>query len=434
MIRVQGGTIKTINNATDNYVFTGVRFLGGTIAVADGKFYNCTFDGAYTVTATTLAFDRASAKAFQLAGGTVNVLPTDLDPPDLRYGTGHSGALAPSSGTTSLVGGEAYSSITPTGTAKIYTDRAILRCSGLCDLRNAPAGAIGSAANANGGNASGATGGAAGTGGTSADGTLDGIAYRVDGIVGATGVAGAVVNPAGANSPRYALGGGGGGCGASGDGVSAGGPAGAATLPTFERMPVATLPLALIGYGAAATPTDNALNGSGNGRPGKSGGGSGATAKGGGGGGAAPGTSPMIAFLRGIAVGGSTPAGVIAGPENAGGNGGNGEADALATGGGSGAGGTGGAGIVIGFEWKIGTGGTITAHGGKGGAGGNGNGSGASKGGEGGIGGRGGRITLVNTITGVVTTQVGAGGGAQGPASGSTGGVGGTGGTCSLAL
>lgn len=417
--------------------FVGCRVVGALTVTGTATFRDARASGAFLITATAIETDRASAYALQNAGCTVSVLPTDLEPSDPLYGWGTSGNLSSSSGSTGLVENY-YNNVTLTGTAQILTDRFVLRVKNLLDLSSAGAAAITGATQANGGNAAGATAGAASASPGNANGHFAGVPGAVAGVAGATGTTGAGAAATALGTFRYTWGSNGGAAGASGAGTNAGVALQAAATITFPRVSFDSYPLRLTGPAeswntAGTTPSAPNMHlwGSLPGRPGSSGGGSG-TLAGGGGGGSAQGSSPIIVYARGIKRGVGTAAGVIAGQVNAGGKGGNGAG--TNTGGGSGAGGTGGAGILIIYDWLIGTqvAGACVANGGAGGDGGDGGTGGA--GGDGGTGGDGGRITLLNRITGVVTQVQGSAGTAGGIHSGVAHGTGGAGGTCSTAL
>lgn len=406
----------------------------GTMIV-DGpvSFRACTFEGSHALNAVAAAFDESSAFNFQTLGWRINVLPTSLEGYDPNYGPGANGNVTISAGSVGL-GENAYDNLTINGTGQLFLDRFILRVKNLLDLSAAPAAAIISAPASPGGNAAGSVAGAAGTPASSLNGYFNGVPGSIAGSAGATGVVGAGVASAAPATVRQTFGSGGGAAGASGAGTNPGAAlAGSATI-IFPRIFVFNMPVPQVGpfSSGGTSAADLQVYGSTPGRAGASGGGSGAVA-GGGGGGSAQGVPSMIIYARGISrTAGVTPAGVIAGPKNNGGNGGDG-AGANA-GGGSGAGGTGGAAVIIVYDWLIGSqvANAITCPGGDGGRGGNG-GTGA-QGGNGGTGGDGGRVTLINRITGLVQLLQGSAGSAGGAALGTVGGTPGPGGTLTVNL
>lgn len=427
---IRNTVIGTLNVPTQDIVLIACTIVAGAITANSVVFQGCSATGANTVTSSTISFDRSSAKAFQLAGGTVSSLPTPLDPINPIYGHGGSGALVQSSGSHSGADAEQWSSVTITSTGNLALGNAALRCNGLLDLSAAPASAITSGADVPGGNA---TAGAGGTGGAGANGVFLGIPGALSGVNGANGVVGAGAFVSAASTIRYGLGGSPGGCGASGTGVNAGQSAQVAPTVTSAQTDPGFPPWSFFGAGATGITNPDVMHGGQTGRSGSSGGGDNVSAVGGGGGGSAPEAPSILIYARGIKISNSTPAAVIKGRQNNGGNGGNGAASGSATGGGAGAGGSGGAGILIAYEWLIGVNpasGQISAPGGTGGTGGNGNGSGASAGGDGGTGGGGGQIVLCNTITGVRTRVTGSAGSAGSAHASATGGAGGSGGTC----
>lgn len=404
--------------------------ITGPTTVSGGRLTmrGCRAGGAYALSATSMAMDRASAYAIQVAGCTVDVLPDDLEGSDPIYGDGSSGASSPSSGITSTYG--LYTNYTPTGTAIFRCDQfSFFRCNGLLDLSNAPTSAFYDADAGNGGNAAGATAGAAGANGANVAGYPNGGPPQLPSHAGAGGVTGAGTASTASALTWACYGGLGGACGATNAQTSQ--AADPVQLP--HARPVGH-PVSFIQPGgtfASGTLGQLPVYGSSPGRAGSSGSGDGTNA-GGGGGGSASSAQPMCIYARGIKTSVSTAAGVIQGSKRSGGKGGNG-AGGNANGG-AGAGGTGGTFIDVLYDWRIGpaVANGVSAPGGDGGDGGNGVGTGI--GGDGGTGGQGGQIRLKNRITGVVTFVVGTNGTAGAAHLGTTGGAHGPGGASSATL
>jgi hypothetical protein len=413
---------------TSSTEFINCRITGAITVTGTATFRGCRAAGAYAISATTIEVDRASAYALLTAGCTVNVLPTNIDGKDLRYGSGSSGDTTISVGTTPSNANE-YANVTFTagGSWRDNGGRAPLYVSGLLDLSAASAGAIApdAAGVGNGSNGAGAAGGAS-------NGASNGAAQqwggRLGGATGSTGTTGAGATPAAPTAFRNGLGGTGGASAAGGTASGGGtaGGAGGASAGTGQAA-VHGAHVYVASPGATQTAPETSWAGF-SGRGGASGGGDGANA-GGGGGGSGTGGGYVVGAFRGIKFGVSTATGALRAVGGNGGNGGNGVGGNA--GGGAGGGGGGGGFILVYYEWIIGTPSNVNvcqATGGTAGTGGNGVGTGV--GANGSDGGSGGQIVLINTITGRRTVVVGSAGSAGSARSGTTGGAGGAGGAC----
>lgn len=308
------------------------------------------------------------------------------------FGDGSDGTVTISSGTTTLSRDMYYDNLTMSGTGKIVTNGYKIFVRTALNLSAAAAGAIQWNGNV-GGNASGATGGTAGaaqTGGTIGDISPGGNGTTATTGNGTGGSAGTIGNSNGGYSGK----GGGGGTGTSGTGGNGSAARTPAVNNNFLRYETNFLFGALLICGG----------------PGGGGGGAGAgdgTNVGGGSGAGGNGGGALAIYANIIIKSSSTPASVIQANGGNGGNGGN-SAAAGVTGGGAGGGGGGGGWVYIVRNLLVGptVSALIQANGGNGGNGGNGFGSGAT-GGAGGDAGSGGRITIVNVLTGAVTSVLG---------------------------
>lgn len=360
-----------------------------------------------------------SADAWVDATSVWRVTPNS-PPNPILFGTGADGALAISSGTTTLTHDAHYTNLTISGAAKINAAGYKLFVSGTLDISAAGAQAIYNAGTA-GNNASGATGGAGAT--SSQNGSVTslwisattspagGTGSTATGTVGGSPTAGASIS--GGASPNGATGGAGGSPGSAG---------GTATATAFGN---GVLILQSVGQSFQALAARIIAGNSGPG--GGCGGGDGVNAGGGGGGGGMGGLHVYISANI-IARGTNATASIIQAIGGLGGNGANGVAGNTGGGGGGSGGGGGFVQIVAGSL----TGSVITnaidVSGGKSGNGGNGLGTGL--GGLIAAGGNGGGVviavlspsTITNTLVGNSITGVA--GTAPSGATGGTGGVG----------
>jgi hypothetical protein len=391
---------------------------GSTIAIKDGanfKIENASdvskiaeFDASGITTSTTRVY------AFPDVSDTlVNEAELDI----LLFGDGSDGAYSASSGTTVLTRDMYYSSMTPTGTAKIAIGCFRIFCNGNCDLSNAGAGFL-SLNGGDGGNggAAAAGGGAAGSAGGAPTGQT--LGTGTDGLAGAQGVlnniAGANGTNGNSNTGNGGAGGAGGG-GGDGSGTGVGGTGGGASSITaslsFRRAATELLRGAtLLGGGASG------------GSGGSGGSASAGGARSGGGGGSGSGAGVVGLFAKTITRGGSTAASAIRSIGGNGGNGGDGGGSGVGGGGAGGGGGGGGGWIYIVYRQLAGTSATnaLDASGGNGGNGGAAGVAGNAAG-VGANGGAGGRITLINVLAGTSAETTGSAGSAG---SGATGGAG----------
>ena len=303
----------------------------------------------------------------------------------LMFGTGADGAVAISSGTTTLTRDMHYTNLTLSGTGVLNPAGWRVFVNGTLDVSAAPVGAIisnGNAAN----NASGSTAGAA-PGGLSLrtvgqSPTTGGNGGNGSTTTGTAGTAGASIT--------YGNGGNGGAAGSGGTATSAGGAAGNGGSQTVQiQLNTPTLTF--------WCPADNAglacgLIGGGGG-----GGGGDATNAGGGGGSGGSFGGTIALYARNIQRGTNATASIIQAKGSNGGTGANGVAGNAAGGGGGGGGG--GGLIYIITEALLGSAITnaLDVSGGIGGTG--GTGSGTGKGGNGGTGGAGGSVQILNLLT-----------------------------------
>jgi hypothetical protein len=342
----------------------------------------------------------------------------------VRYaGDGRDGDLIISSGTTVLTGDKQYRRIVITGSGALNTAGYVVKC-WVCDLRNAPAGAI-FCSGGNGGNATDGSPDTVGAAGTSpGQATIGGG----DAIVGK---AGGLNQTNGTNGGSVGGVGGGGAAGGAGGQKSGGG----GTIGTGGTAGTVTGSYSVTGVGSYYN-ADGSINSAfaaieGGAPGGSGGGGADSTGNGGvGGGSGAPGGVLLLSCLL-LLVATTTATGAIRCNGGNGGNGSNSNASAAGGGGGGGAAGGGWPNIV--WLMKIGSKtGAIRADGGTGGTAGN-----STSTGSGGIGGGGaasGRTTTLDLLTNTLTNQTGSAGTAGSANSGATGGGGGAGATLSADL
>lgn len=343
------------------------------------------------------------------------------------FGTGADGAVTISSGTTTLVRDMHYSSLTISGTGKIYTAGWTIYVSGTLDLTAAGAQALGFYGTG-GNNASGA---AAGSFGISYQGLTAPSGHN--GASGPNGSTGAGTNQS-AITVNYAFGGKGGDGGSGGSalgGVTLGGTGAAATIGNrLATWPNAGQMKQVLGFPVPSSTGTGTLNGiwaSMSGGPPGAGAGDGTNSGGGAGGSGFSGGCVSI-YAAVINRGASTAVGAISVTGGSGFTGGT-PAAGNAGGGGGGSGSGGGfvnivAGALIGSTATN----AIDLSGGTGGSGGNGVGTGTGGSGGGG-GGSGTYQTLVLSPASFTSLGTSTAGSAGGAASGTTGGSGGSGAT-----
>jgi hypothetical protein len=315
--------------------------------------------------------------------------------------SGVDGDVTISAGTTTLTRDMYYNTLTISGTGVLNNAGYRIFVYEYLDLRNAPNGAIITT--------------------SSTTSTVGGAGGGASGVSGTTG-AGTAANTASTVSPGNGGTGGAGGTGGTGSG-GAGASGGSGVAPTsaldiryytnFLMRPTSQSAMSLL-FGGNGGSSGGGAGGGGGGQT------SGASGAGGSGG------AVLFIAARVILRGASTASGCIrAFGTTAASNGSN--AVGTNSGGGAGGGGGGGGWVYIAYAHLGGSTATnaIDVSGQNGGAGGNGTGTGT--GGYGGQGGGGGRYTLLNVVTGAVTTAVGTTGSAGGSPSGTTGGSAGTG-------
>jgi hypothetical protein len=307
------------------------------------------------------------------------------------FGTGIDGAVAMSSGTTTLTRDMHYTNLTISGTAVLNPAGWRVFVNGTLDVSGAAAGAIttnGTTAN----NASGVTAGAA----------PGGLSQRTVGQSPLTGGAGgngsATTGSAGAAgaSNTYGNGGNGGVAGAGGASTSSGGAAGSGGSETVQ-IPLNTPTFTFYIPANNASMASGLIGGGGGG-----GGGDGTNLGGGGGSGGSYG-GMIVLYARNIQRGTNVTSSIVQSKGSNGGNGGPATAGNAAGGGGGGGGG--GGLIYIITEALLGSSiaNALDVSGGAGGTGGNGLGTG--KGGAGGTGGAAGSVQILNLLTPAYTSS-----------------------------
>ena len=291
--------------------------------------------------ATDAEMDAGSATGG--TGAKLFVTPAKLVAFFSGFGDGSDGALAISSGTTTLAGDKQYTSISVTGTAILDTAGYRIYCQGTVTV-DASSGAC---IKNNGGAGGNASAGTAGTAGTVAPGVT--VPAGIVGKVGATGrsTTGTGASGTAGNNITLSIGvvgvaGGTGGTAGGGNNGGAGGAAGTLSASANKLATIAdTSPLADYVF---ATNTFAAVKGaSGSGSGGAGGQNGSAVTTGGGGGSGASGGCVFIAAKQFILTG----AGAIQATGGAGGNGGNGNGTGGGEVGGGGGGGGGAGGQVI---------------------------------------------------------------------------------------